>query len=168
MRDNVAIAVAEREGLAWRAIRYTAEWRACRDEAERRLAEMTIAHVADRRVSQLPYGEQRRVLLARALATEAKVLLLDEPTSALDVAHVLALFATLRRLADDGHCVVIVLHQLDDALRFSDRALLLDRGRAVASGTAESVITVENVLRVYGVELVPGGALGFRPAERPT
>jgi iron complex transport system ATP-binding protein len=127
-----------------------------------------VAHLATRLLPELSYGEQRRVLLARALATEAKVLLLDEPTSALDVAHVLALFSTLRRLADDGHCVVIVLHQLDDALRFSDRALLLDRGRAVASGTAESVITVQNVLRVYGVELVPGGALGFRPAERPT
>jgi iron complex transport system ATP-binding protein len=124
-----------------------------------------VAHLASRLLPELSYGEQRRVLLARALATEARVLLLDEPASSLDVAHVLTLFTTLRRLADDGHCIAVVLHQLDDALRFADRALLLERGRTVASGTVQSVITAEHVRRVYGVELVPGGALGFRTAE---
>ena len=86
-----------------------------------------VAHLAAREFPQLSAGEQRRVLLARALATEARVLLLDEPTASLDIPHALSLFETLRGLAESGHCVVIVLHQLDDALRFTDRALLLQR-----------------------------------------
>jgi len=121
-----------------------------------------VAHLAAREFPELSHGEQRRVLLARALATEARVLLLDEPTASLDIPHALALFATLRALAEDGRCIVVVLHQLDDALRYTDRALLLHGGRQVAFGRSADVITAGNVEGVYGVQLITGGALGFR------
>ena len=121
-----------------------------------------VAHLAAREFPQLSAGEQRRVLLARALATEARVLLLDEPTASLDIPHALSLFETLRGLADSGHCVVIVLHQLDDALRFTDRALLLEGGRQLAFDRSADVITPAHVRSAYGVELVEHGGLAFR------
>src|SRR6516165_9000572 len=58
-RDNLAIAIAERDGLAWRLFRFGRQWRRCRDEAQQRLDEISIGAAADRRVSELPYGEQR-------------------------------------------------------------------------------------------------------------
>jgi iron complex transport system ATP-binding protein len=133
-----------------------------RQAIETAMRRADVVHLAAREFPELSHGEQRRVLLARALATQARVLLLDEPTASLDISHALSLFATLRALAEDGHCVVVVLHQLDDALRFTDRALLLHEGRQVAFGPSPEVITAANVERVYGVALIAGGALGFR------
>jgi iron complex transport system ATP-binding protein len=126
-----------------------------------------VTELAARELPELSHGEQRRVLLARALATEARVLLLDEPSASLDIAHSLSLYATLRKLASDGYCVVLVLHQLDDALHFTDRSLLLRAGRMVASGATRDVLSPAHVRQVYGVELVPGGALGFRALGSP-
>jgi len=129
---------------------------------ERAMARADVAHLADRILPELSHGEQRRVHLARALCTEARVLLLDEPTAALDLPHALALLATLRELAAAGHAVVLVVHQLDEALRAADSCVLLDRGRVVARGPSASIVYGEHVQRVYGVEVVPGGGLGFR------
>ena len=134
---------------------------------EAALRKADVAHLAEREFPQLSHGEQRRVLLARALATEARVLLLDEPAASLDIPHALGLYATLRALSAEGCCVIAVMHQLDEALRFTDRALLLQAGRQVAAGATAEVISAENVARVYGVTLVPGGALGFRLEEAP-
>lgn len=87
---------------------------------------------AERRLSGLSGGERQRVLLARALAVQAPVLLLDEPTAHLDPPHQVALVRLCRRLAPD-HAVVTVLHDLNLALQ-ADRLLLLHEGRAVACG----------------------------------
>ena len=123
--------------------------------------------LAIRSFNRLSYGERRLVLLARALATEARVLLLDEPTAALDVTHALGLFRLLRDLAGRGSLVVVALHQLNEAVEASDRALLLAAGRLVAEGPAAEVISVEPVRRVYGVEMVPAAQFGYRlPTEK--
>jgi iron complex transport system ATP-binding protein len=124
-----------------------------------------VTPLAARVFPELSYGEQRRVLLARALATAAPVLLLDEPMASLDIPHVLSLQQTLRSLAGDGRGIVVVLHDLNDARRCTDRALLLDAGAVVASGSTGAVITPEHVARVYGVTLIEGDALGFRALE---
>jgi len=120
-----------------------------------------VARLRKRRFDQLSTGERRRVLLARALATEAKNILLDEPTAALDIRYALELHALLRELASDGHSIVVVLHGLDAALKFTDRATLLDAGVVVASGPTREVVDVTRVREVYGVELIEGSALGF-------
>jgi iron complex transport system ATP-binding protein len=133
-----------------------------RRAADDAMARVNVTALVDRHFPELSYGEQRRVLLARALATEAPLLLLDEPTASLDVRHVLTLHRTLRSLAVEGRAVVIVLHDLDEARLVSDRALLLDDGATVAHGATAAVVTAEHVARVYGVELVEGGALGYR------
>jgi iron complex transport system ATP-binding protein len=139
------------------------------DEAaiDRALGATGAAHLADRTFHKLSYGERRLVLLARALATGASLLLLDEPTAALDVRHALDLLSLLRRLAGDGACVVVVLHQLQEASAHCDRALLLAGGRAVAEGPVAQVIAAETVRRVYGVDLVPAAHFGYRLPEGP-
>lgn len=135
------------------------------EPVERAMAQTDVLGLAARPWNQLSGGEQRRVLLARALATEAPVILLDEPTSSLDVAHALQLLTQLRELAAQGRCIVAVLHDLGQVEQYADTALLLDNGRTVAAGPTREVITSENIRRVYGVELVPNSALGYRLVE---
>ncbi|MEM6791433.1 MAG: ABC transporter ATP-binding protein [Myxococcota bacterium] len=120
-----------------------------------------VGALAGRRFDTLSGGERRRVLLARALATEARVLLLDEPAASLDVGHGLIMYAQLRALAADGYAIAVVLHDLDDALRFTDRALLLQEGRGVADGPTASVLSTARVASVYGVDMVPKAGLRF-------
>jgi iron complex transport system ATP-binding protein len=124
-----------------------------------------VGALADRPFTALSVGEQRRVLLARGLASGARILCLDEPGAALDVRHGLELHALLRELAQEGYAIALVLHALDDALRHADRALLLQRGARVREGPVAEVIRPEPVREVYGVELEPGAALGFRLSE---
>jgi iron complex transport system ATP-binding protein len=136
------------------------------DEAavDHALAVTRSDELAERYFTELSYGEQRRVLLARALATGAEILLLDEPTASLDINHSLSLFGLLRALALEGRCVVVVLHHLEEARRFADRALLLHHGRSVAYGDVREVISTEHIASVYGVHVVEGGAPSFRLA----
>lgn len=109
-----------------------------------------LGPLADRDVGRLSGGERQRVVLARALAQQAPVLLLDEPTTALDLGHqqqVLELVDQLRR--DDGLTVVTTLHDLGVAAQYAERMLLLVDGRAVASGTAAEVLTPESIATHY-------------------
>lgn len=120
-----------------------------------------VAGLGSRRFDRISTGEQRRVLLARALATEARAILLDEPTEALDVRHALELHELLRELAADGYALAVVLHDLDAARRFTDRATLIDGGAVVRAGATSEVIESDAVREVYGVELLENTALGF-------
>jgi iron complex transport system ATP-binding protein len=132
-----------------------------REAVESALEKTDTARFAERAFTKLSFGEQRRVLLARGLATGARTLCLDEPTAALDVGHALRLHALLCELARSGYTVVLVLHALEDALKHTDSALLLDRGRAVCAGKTSDVIAEEHVRAVYGVEMQRQKALGF-------
>jgi len=132
-----------------------------RARIESALETTRVTELADRPFTRLSYGEQRRVLLARALATGAETLLLDEPTASLDIAHALGLHATLRKLAGEGRCVIVVLHQLDDALRFTDDALLLHEGRGIASGPVAEVVCAEHIEPTYGVKLTRADGIAF-------
>jgi iron complex transport system ATP-binding protein len=138
-----------------------------REAVARALALTDSARLAGRPFNKLSYGERRMVLLARALATGAGLLLLDEPTAALDVRHALTLLEVLRGLAADGKvAVVLVLHQLQEAVSACQRALLIADGRCVAQGPVREVIAAEHVRRVYGVEMVPAAQFGYRLPEK--
>lgn len=136
------------------------------EEIDRALDAAGVESLERRSFLALSGGEQRRVLVARALATEAPVILLDEPTASLDVAHVLATHALLRRLAAAGRTVIVVLHALDDVRIHTDRAFLLSEGRVVEEGASIDVIAERTIRDVYDVDLVEAGALGFRRSER--
>ena len=128
---------------------------------ERALQRCAASEFAARPFSQLSVGEQQRVLLARALATEAPVVLLDEPTAALDIGHALDSLALLRSLADDGKAIVVVLHDLEQVARIATQVILLHHGLVHARGTVAEVFTSAHLRAVFGVTPVVGGALGF-------
>ncbi|PZU09529.1 ABC transporter ATP-binding protein [Sphingomonas sp.] len=123
----------------------------------RAMALAEIEPLADRTATELSGGERARVLLARALAVEAPVLVADEPLASLDPAHQIQGMEILRDQADAGRLVVAVLHDLSLAARFCDRLLVLRDGRLVADGAPRDVMTPALLADVYGVSGYFGG-----------
>lgn len=121
---------------------------------EAALAMTDTAAFAKRPARQLSGGERARVLLARLLAGEPRVLLADEPLANLDPAWQHDMLARLRAVADAGTAVALVLHDLTHAARIADAALLLTDGRALAGGPAAEVLAPGPLSRAFGVEVV--------------
>jgi len=116
---------------------------------------MGIEDLAERYLDQLSGGQRQKVLLARALAQDPEVLLLDEPTSSLDIRHQLEVLEFIKDLAQlQKSTVVMVMHDLNLAARFSDRLIMLKDGRISAAGRPRTVLNMENISAVYGVEAV--------------
>jgi iron complex transport system ATP-binding protein len=115
------------------------------------LAATDAAHLARRPVPELSGGERARVLVARALAQEPRVLLADEPAAGLDPAHQLTLFRHLASLAAAGRTVVVAVHDLSLAARFCHRIFLVHEGRTIAAGTPQEVLTPEHLAAAYGI-----------------
>lgn len=118
---------------------------------QRALAATGSADLSDRSIGTLSGGERARVLLARALAVEAPVLLADEPVTALDPYHQLQIIEMLRASAAQGTAVVVVLHDLALAYRFSDRVVLLSNGRKIGDGTPDNVLTDANLAAHFAI-----------------
>jgi len=138
--------------------------------ADREAVTLAMQRTDTERLKTRPYpllsgGEQRRVMLARALATEADVIALDEPTASLDIAHQLEFFETLRALTQDGRTIITVLHDLRDAEHWCDRAIVLHEGTVAYQGSA--TLPQELIHRVYGVRVVPAACSGFELLKGP-
>ena len=123
---------------------------------ERALAAADIEPLRERTMNQISGGERMRVLLARALAVEAPMLLADEPVAALDPLHQLQVMDLLRTRVAAGGGVVVVLHDLALAARFCDRLVLLRSGRVLASGDPGAVLSDANIAAAFGVDVVRG------------
>ncbi len=138
--------------------------------AARALDLLDLAPFAGRRLATLSGGEQQRVVLARALAQEAPLLLLDEPTTSLDIGRqqqALELVAALREHAE--LTVVCAMHDLTLAAQYAGRLLLLSHGRLVAAGPPDEIATEELVAEHYGAQVrivAEGGSLAVIPVRR--
>jgi branched-chain amino acid transport system ATP-binding protein len=147
-RDNVAIAIAERDGIAWRLLRYTRRWSACREEAHARLRELGIAHAAERTVAKLPYGEQRLLEIAIALSLRPRVLLLDEPAAGVPALEAEVIHSALDRLSSDI-TVLMIEHDMDLVFRFAGEIIVLVQGRVLRRGTPADIGADLEVRSVY-------------------
>jgi len=110
----------------------------------------------ERRFPTLSGGEQARASFARILAQQAGILLLDEPIAALDLRHQEQLMRTARACADDGHAVLMVLHDLQIAAAYADDIAILGAGRLIARGAPEDVLTEDRLEQVYGLPIEVG------------
>lgn len=136
---------------------------------ERALVYTDSLHLAWRPVTALSGGERARVLLARALASEPRILLADEPAAGLDPGHQIDVMQLFRRLAADGAAVVVVLHDLTLAARYCDRVLVMNEGRIHADGAPHDVMTPDVLESCFGIRVFAsraGGELFLVPAER--
>jgi iron complex transport system ATP-binding protein len=121
---------------------------------ERALMQAGVSELVDRTSDELSGGEWQRVRIARALAQEARAMVLDEPTTFLDVGHEMAVFELLHRLARGGMAILLVSHQLNLVARFADTMVLLHRGAVAASGPPLDVMRADVLEQVYEWPLV--------------
>lgn len=126
-------------------------------ERQRRIAleameHLGIAHLAKRGFLHLSGGERQLVLIARALAQQAKVLLMDEPCASLDFGNQSRVMAQARELAHSGYTVIMSTHHPQHALSYADRVIALSGGRLLRSGTPEAVMDAELMRTLYGIE----------------
>ncbi len=120
-------------------------------KADRALARLEASHLAERSASEMSSGEERRVLLARALAHDPHALLFDEPSTSLDLFAQHELQLVVRKLARSGTGIVLVTHYLGDILPEIERVVLMDRGRIVADGRKEQILTAGQLSRLFGL-----------------
>ena len=118
------------------------------------LKETNLKYLCDKRVSTLSGGERQRVWIALSLAQQPKVLMLDEPTTYLDICHQIEVLDLIKSLNKKLNLtIVMVLHELSHAARYSDRVLVINNGEIIANGNPKTVLTSELIKEVYNVDV---------------
>jgi len=133
-------------------------WRSSEEDMDKVLEMLDLMDIKDlamRNFNETSGGQQQKVLIARALAQDVDILLLDEPTSNLDIKHQLEVMEILTELSKTkGISVMMAIHDLNLASRYSDRIIMLNGGGIRDVGDPASVLTAENIRSVYGVDVV--------------
>lgn len=116
--------------------------------------ELGLNELALRNFSELSGGEQQKVMIARALAQQGKILILDEPTAHLDIKYQIELMNTFKQFTKDGITVIAVLHDINLAAMFCDELILINDGSIHASGSVENILTSKNIKSVFHVNVI--------------
>ncbi|MBQ8618080.1 MAG: ABC transporter ATP-binding protein [Clostridia bacterium] len=119
---------------------------------DRALEQVKLEAYQDRTVHALSGGQQQRAYIAMALAQDAKVLFLDEPTSSLDISVRFEIMDLIRQLNSAGKTIVMVLHDLELALQYSDHLILLDQGKVICTGSPQELIACGMLDRVFDIK----------------
>lgn len=143
------------------------------DQMHRRAAEaldrMNVGHLARRWLDEMSSGEARRVLLARALVTSPRALVLDEPTTGLDLVARHDFMERVRQIAREGTTLVLITHHIDEIVPEVERVILLREGRVAAAGPKRSVLTAERLSDLFNAPIMLEENEGYyygRPARR--
>ncbi len=123
------------------------------DGAQAALEALDIAHLADRRLTEMSSGEIRRAVIARALVHQPRALVLDEPTVSLDIRGRRELLTAMRRLVRDRRSLVLVTHTLDDVIPEIDRIVTLREGRVLHDGPTREILRSGPLSELFGVEV---------------
>lgn len=117
--------------------------------AEQALAQLEITHLAQRHFDELSGGERQMVLIARALAQQAQILIMDEPTSSLDYGNQVRILKLVRMLSGQGYTIIMSSHFPDHAFLCANQVLMMKKGVVLQSGHPDQVVTTENLTRLY-------------------
>ncbi|MBI2188999.1 MAG: ATP-binding cassette domain-containing protein [Acidobacteria bacterium] len=131
------------------------------------LARMGVSHLVRRRLDEMSSGEARRVLLARALVTAPRALVLDEPTTGLDLVARHAFMERVRKVARDGTTLILITHHIEEIVPEIQRVILLRDGRVLTSGPKAEVLTAEGLSELFGSPVLVEEEAGYyyaRPA----
>jgi iron complex transport system ATP-binding protein len=129
--------------------------------AKKALADLGVAHLAERPVEAMSSGEAKRVLIARALVHKPRALLFDEPSNSLDILAQHGLRETMRSLAQSGIGIILVTHELPDVVPEIERVVLMSNGRIVADGHKEEVLRAERLSKLFGLKVELAQRDGF-------
>lgn len=140
------------------------------ESAMEALASLGMATLAGREYTRISGGQRQMVLIARALAQAAPLIVMDEPTASLDFGNQVKVLSRVRALAEKGLGVVLSTHDPDHAFAVGDRVVFLDQGGIVAEGAPQEVLTPERLMEAYGINVeivrLPGGQIVCAPSYK--
>ena len=117
------------------------------------LDQLNIAHLSERFFDELSGGERQLVLIARALAQQAELLIMDEPTAALDYGNQVRILKLIQNLSRAGYTIIMSSHYPSHAFLVANKVLLMQNGKLLDSGHPDKVVTAENLTRLYSTEI---------------
>ncbi len=140
-------------GTAAQLGHFSSPGKAQRELAAEMLERLHIAELRDRGYRNISGGERQLVLIARAMAQQAKILIMDEPSSSLDFGNRIRVMDTVKGLTEQGYCVVQSTHDPNQAYQYSDKVLAMYGGEVLALGTAEETVCDTVISKLYGVDV---------------
>ena len=152
--ENVLVGMHINTGYGfWDALFRSEKYRRLEAEKTARAVEILksigLAHRIHDYANNLPYGEQRKLEIARAIATNAKVLLLDEPAAGMNPQETDELLRFIRELKDKGYTIILIEHDMRVVMNISDRICVLDYGKKIAEGLPEEIANNQKVIEAY-------------------